>query len=87
MMKNAKQAMIVAWVIGALVPLFWGIAGFLLFNLREGLLSQLFWGAVYITCPFWFINGQKAIILMPILNGCMYAILVGAFAKTRDAKA
>jgi hypothetical protein len=65
----------IGFVAGALVPLFWGVLGFLLFNAPEGSLSRLFWGAVYITCPFWVIEGNKALILMPVLNGSMYCAI------------
>ncbi len=75
----------VGFIVGALVPLLWGVLSFLLFNLREGWLSRVYWGAVYITCPFWFIEGQKAMFLMPILNGFMYALLAIIFVKLRGA--
>jgi hypothetical protein len=52
------------------------VLGFLLFNIPEGSLSRLFWGAVYVTCPFWVIEGNKALVLMPILNGTMYCAIV-----------
>ena len=65
----------IGFLIGACIPLFWGILGLVLFNVPEGLGSQIFWSAVYITCPFWVIEGNKALFLMPLLNGIIYALL------------
>lgn len=70
------RTLIVGFVIGALVPLFWGILGFVFFNIPEGFGSRLFWDAVYVTCPFWVIQGNKALVLMPLLNGLTYALLL-----------
>jgi hypothetical protein len=64
---------IAGFATGASVPLFWGVLGMLLFNVREGWFSRAFWRAVYLTCPFWIIDGDKALILMPLFNGLMYA--------------
>ena len=69
------SALLAGFAIGAVVPLFWGILGMLLFNVPEGWFSRVFWRAVYLTCPFWVIGGGKALILMPLLNGLMYAAL------------
>jgi hypothetical protein len=71
----------IGFVVGALIPLFWGIVAFVLFNLPEGPASRLFWKAVYVTCPFWIIEGKKALILMPILNGIIYGLLFAAIAS------
>ena len=81
MNKKVAQIALVGFVVGALIPLFWGILGFLLFNVPEGWFSRAYWNAVYITCPFWRISGEKALVLMPLLNGCMYAIIALAIAK------
>lgn len=67
-MQTLRRNLLIGFVIGALVPLFWGVLGFLLFNIPEGPLSRIFWGAVYLTCPFWVIAGNKALILMPVLK-------------------
>jgi hypothetical protein len=74
-MQRLRRNLVIGFVVGALVPLFWGVLGFLLFNVPEGSLSRLFWGAVYVTCPFWLIEGSKALVLMPILNGTMYCAI------------
>ncbi len=59
-----------AELIGASVPLFWGVLGMLLFNVREGWLNRAFWMAVYVTCPFWVIDGDKPLILnSQLFNG------------------
>jgi hypothetical protein len=82
-MKTNKFPLLIGFLIGALVPLFWGVLSFLLFNVPEGWFSRAYWHAVYITCPFWRINGEKALVLMPLLNGCMYAIIALVIVKVR----
>jgi hypothetical protein len=90
MMTRNLKISLVGFIFGALVPLFWGVLSFLLFNVREGWFSRAYWHAVYITCPFWVIDGEKALYLMPLLNGCLYALLalllmkmVGAASTTK----
>jgi hypothetical protein len=80
-MKRLKPQLLLGFLVGAFVPVFWGILSFLLFNLPEGRANGVYWKIVYITCPFWEITGQKALILMPLLNGCLYAIITLAVVK------
>jgi uncharacterized membrane protein len=75
------RTVIIGFLIGACIPLFWGILGLILFNVPEGLGSRIFWSAVYITCPFWAIEGNKALFLMPLLNGIMYAFLFASITS------
>lgn len=82
-MKKTKVLLIVGFLVGALIPVFWGILSFLLFNLQEGWFSRAYWKTVYITCPFWRISGEKAMVLMPLLNGCLYAALAVCIVKTQ----
>lgn len=72
-MTRLKKIAIVGFGLGAVAPLFWGVLSMLLFNVPEGLFSRIYWRVVYITCPSWAIDGEKALLLMPLLNGCMYA--------------
>jgi hypothetical protein len=73
-LKNwPTSALLAGFTIGAAIPLFWGILGMLFFNVPEGWFSRAFWRAVYLTCPFWAIEGGKALVLMPLFNGLMYA--------------
>ena len=74
-----RRPLIVSGVVGFCVPTFWGILAFLMFNWPEGAFSRVFWGLVYITCPFWRIEGAKALWLMSPLNALLYVgIYVGA---------
>jgi hypothetical protein len=75
------RTLFAGFLVGALVPLFWGTLGLLLFNVPEGLGSHMFWDAVYLTCPFWVIEGNKALVLMPLLNGITYALLFSVVAS------
>jgi hypothetical protein len=65
----------VAFGLGAFVPLLWGILAFVYFTAPEGAFSQAFWKAVYLTCPFWCIEGYKSYFLTPFLNGLTYAAI------------
>jgi hypothetical protein len=82
-MKNLRTTLIVGFLIGAFVPLIWGVLSFMLFNLPESWFSRVYWDAVYITCPFWGIDGVKALILMPLLNGALYSVLAAAIFGIR----
>jgi hypothetical protein len=73
------------FVVGGAVPGFWGGLSFLLFNAPEGLFSRAFWVAVYATCPFWYISGEKAIVLMPLFNGFLYATIAVFINKVTEA--
>jgi hypothetical protein len=81
MMSRGLKASLVGFFFGAFVPLFWGVLSFLLFNIRESRLSRAYWHAVYVTCPFWVIDGGKALFLVPVLNGCLYALLAAIIVK------
>lgn len=81
-MSRLKRSALRGFIVGALVPIFWGILSFLLFN-AEGWFGDIYWKLVYITCPFWLISGEKALVLMPLLNGCTYAYIAVVIAKLR----
>lgn len=70
-MKNIATRAAIA---GFFVPIFWGILGFILFNAPESKWTDMFWDAVYITCPFWAIPGLLGRFSMPFLNAGLYAI-------------
>jgi len=59
--------------IGFCVPIFWGFAGFVLFTAHESMWTNLFWNAVYFTCPFWALPGNLGMIVMPFLNAALYS--------------
>ena len=65
---------------GGLIPLIWGVLGFILFTLPEGPLSRAYWSAVYLTCPSWRIEEEISLLLTPLLNGLMYAAFAAALA-------
>jgi hypothetical protein len=84
--RERKTAWIfAAAVVGALVPPFWIAMGFLLFNLPQSHASDLFWDAVYITCPSWLLPGWS-VLRMCLLNALLYgliAFLVVAILRKR----
>src|SRR5580658_8231674 len=90
MSKSQWRLTVAAFVLGAFVPLMWGILGFVYFNVPEGVFSRAFWQAVYLTCPSWRIDGYKSYLLTPLLNGLMYAaiaaILILGFNLVRSSR-
>jgi hypothetical protein len=76
-----------AAVLGALVPIFWSILGFVNWN-AKGHWADMFWRLVYLTCPSWLLpeNGLSWLIT-PAVNAVMYAaiaaILIGAVILLR----
>jgi hypothetical protein len=71
-----KRILIVSAVVGFAVPVFWGVLAFVDFNGPEGRLSDLFWDAVYITCPPWLIPEESPLgnwFVTPFLNAALYA--------------
>ena len=85
-MRRLSMFACVGFVIGSLVPLFWGILSMILFTLPEGPASRAFWKAVYFTCPFWRLDSAIAMFL---LNGMLYAVLalVASTLPSRQKKA
>lgn len=81
MSLKMRTALLRAACVGLLIPLFWGVMSFALFNLKEGIASQAFWLAVYLTCPFWLIPGAVGMWTMPFLNAAMYAAFAWLFVK------
>ena len=86
------RTLVFGFLVGAVIPLFWGTLAMMLFGVPEGPASRMFWDAVYFTCPFWVIQGNKALLLMPVLNGLLYSALflgislcVRSFARKQRA--
>jgi hypothetical protein len=82
MMTKLRFSLLIGFLAGAIIPAFWGVLGLLLFNVPEGQFRRMYGDAVYLTCPFWRIDGEKALILMPLLNGSMFAILAAFIHKS-----
>lgn len=63
-----------AAVLGALVPVFWGVMGFIYFTEPQGHWADMFWRLVYLTCPSRALpeNGLSWLIT-PVVNAAMYA--------------
>jgi hypothetical protein len=62
--------------LGAFVPLFWGVAGFILFNARQSTWTDLFWNLVYITCPPWLLPEHNwSMVVTPLANALLYGLV------------
>ncbi len=79
-----KKTILISSFVGFAIPLIWGFAAFVLFNMKESAASHAFWASVYITCPFWFLSGLWGSIAMPILNAALYGLI--SFAIRSIAK-
>jgi len=65
-----------AAAVGFCVPTFCGVAGFIFLNARESVWTDIFWYAVYVTCPSWLSPERSASwILTPVLNGLTYGFV------------
>jgi hypothetical protein len=80
-----KRILLVWAIIGAAVPLFWGILGFILFNAPQNIWADIFWYSVYVTCPPWLLpENDLSWLITPLLNGALYsglALLLLSAAK------
>jgi hypothetical protein len=66
-----KGSIKVGAVIGFLMPILWGMASFMLFNLPEGPAADRYWRLNHIFCPFF---SFPTIIELPLTAG-VYALL------------
>lgn len=74
-------------IIGFLVPVFWGILSFVLFNAKESAWTTLYWYLVYVTCPFWLLPTSTATtILMPFLNALLYGAIAFYLLRSQRLK-
>lgn len=73
--KIAKRVAIWA-LVGLLVPVFWTVLGFLLFNARQSRWTDLFWDLVYVTCPPWLLPENRwSTVLTLGLNAILYGLI------------
>ena len=72
---TVRRQIVLAACIGFLVPIFWAVAGLILFHARESAFTNLFWVLVQITCPFWNFFGGIGKLAMPLINSALYAIV------------
>jgi hypothetical protein len=58
-----------------MVPIFWGIMGFLTFTAPQNAWADMFWDTVHRTCPPWLITGPTIFansLATPVLNAALY---------------
>ena len=67
-MTPTARAALIGFAVGVLIPLLWGVLNFALFGVPEGAFSRAFWTLVYITCPFWVLDGPGAVWLYDVLE-------------------
>ncbi len=84
---NSKKHIVIWAVVGIGVPLFWGGVSFFFFNARESLWTDLYWYAVYVTCPSWLLpENQYSWLVTPALNGLLYACLALLISTLQQKK-
>jgi hypothetical protein len=70
-----KRFVVVSSCVGFLVPIFWGVVGFLTFSAPENVHAEMFWDTVHRTCPPWLITGPSIFAeswATPVLNAALY---------------
>jgi len=82
------KRVIIAAILGFLVPIMWLFTSFLFFNAGESVWTRLYWRIVHITCPPWDLqaHGDVGIFLVPIANGFLYALVGLIFAVVHEIK-
>ena len=63
-------------VIGAFVPIFWGVVSLITFNAPESHWTGLYWNVVYVTCPAWLLPESKwSMLITPLANAVLYGLV------------
>jgi hypothetical protein len=82
-----KKRAICLTILGFVVPIFWGIASFVLFAAKESVWTNIYWGLVYVTCPFWLLpTNTTTTVMMPFLNAALYAGLALLLFNARNER-
>jgi len=72
--ERTKRVVLWFGIIGAAIPIFWGTLSFVFFNARESVWTDIYWWAVYVTCPPWLMpESALSWLITPLLNGLLYA--------------
>jgi hypothetical protein len=73
--------------VGFMVPVFWGVLSFILFNARQSLWTDVYWYLVYVTCPFWLLPESSIswvdLLDTPVLNACLYGSIAMVIVHVR----
>jgi hypothetical protein len=73
--------------VGFMVPVFWGVLSFILFNAHQSLWTDVYWLLVYITCPFWLLPDTSISWVdwldTPVLNACLYGSIAIVIVRIR----
>lgn len=77
---------IVIWgLVGCVVTVFWGIVGFIFFAAPQSVWTDIYWYAVYVTCPPWLLPETRlSWLVTPLLNAGLYAGLALAVRAVRQ---
>ena len=68
-----KKALTIGATIGFLMPIVWGFASFVLFNLPEGRAANLYWSLNHTFCPFYRL---PTVIELPFTAGLYAGIAI-----------
>jgi hypothetical protein len=81
------RSKILMWAaVGFMVPVFWGVLSFILFNAHESLWTDIYWYLVYITCPSWLLpESSLSWLVTPLLNACLYGSIAMVIVLIRRA--
>jgi hypothetical protein len=84
---NVRKQIAWAAAIGFFVPVFWSVLGFILFNARESVWTDIFWDAVHITCPLWYLDFPDGIdvVAQPLLNATLYGFVAFVWLRIKQS--
>ena len=83
-----KKAVLIAAVVGLLVPVFCGIVGMILFTAKGGGWEEfVVLRLPYFVCPPWALGDGRAIwmVIIPLLNAGVYGGIAAGAVKVREA--
>jgi hypothetical protein len=82
------KKLVIWWAaLGFVIPLLWGVVSFIFFSARESVWTNIYWGAVYVTCPFWLLpTNTFTTVITPFLNGTLYGGLAFLILNARNKR-
>jgi hypothetical protein len=76
LVESIAKRIFIWMVIGAFVPIFWGVVSFIFFNAPESHWTDLYWNIIYVTCPAWLLPESKwSMLITPLANAVLYGLI------------
>jgi hypothetical protein len=83
MRSATRKPIYFAAAVGFCIPILWGMIAFVFFTAPESTRMDLFWYAVYVTCPPWLLPESSASwVLTPVANAILYGLITWLWMST-----